>query len=54
MEKVLWNSIDKKQNGLNNLKIANHPPSPVNNNKHNIVVFYWKKYNGIQLRKKMT
>ena len=29
MEKVQWNSINKKQNGLNNRKIKNHPPFPL-------------------------
>ena len=27
MERAQWNSIDKKQNGLNNRKMTNHPPS---------------------------
>ena len=28
MEKVQWNSIDEKQNGLKYSKMTNHPPSP--------------------------
>ena len=31
MEKVQWNSIDKKQMDLNIQKMTNHPPSPVIN-----------------------
>ena len=29
MEKVQWNSINKKQNGLEKSKMKNHPPSPI-------------------------
>ena len=38
MEKVQWNSIDKKQNGLKYSKNENHRPSPgekYNNNNNN-------------------
>ena len=42
MEKVQWNSIDKKQNGLKYSKNDKSSTLPRNNNKHNIAVFYNK------------
>ena len=40
MEKVQWNSIDKKQNGLKYSKMTNHPPSPA----HEIIIIWVKTY----------
>ena len=37
MEKIQWNSINKKQNELNNRKMTNHPPSPTTNLKSMII-----------------
>ena len=63
MEKVQWNSIKKKQNGLKYSKMTNQPPSPAivtewncNNNKRNILLFYkiWEKYSEIQLTRNKT
>ena len=34
MEKVQWNSINQKQNQLEQSKMKNHLPSPGNNNKN--------------------
>ena len=56
--------LTKNKMDLNIGKMTNHPPSSgtayhilikYNNNKHNIVTFYkiWKKYNEIQLTKKI-
>ena len=43
MEQVLWNSIDKKQNGLKYRKITNHTPSPEDVSYSSITVH--KMYN---------
>ena len=46
--------LTKSKMDLNIRKMTNHPPSPCNNNKHNLLVYYktWKNCNEIQLTKK--
>ena len=51
MEKVQFNSIDKKKMDLNNLKMTNHPPSRTFNVSHKSVYTiymtlgnYWKMH----------